>query len=102
MSIDSPYYPRYIHPDYARNLADSSEEEGGEGANFSEPCPDVYWFPIVSHRFADELVAECEHFGKWSDGSNTVRAFSIADFFPPKEIFWPHLRSWVESQHLGH
>ena len=95
-------HPRYIHPDYARNLADSSEEEGGKGPNFSEPCPDVYWFPIVSHRFADELVAECEHFGKWSDGSNTVRAFSIQASFPAKRAILPYLRSWVDSQHLGH
>jgi hypothetical protein len=33
---------------------------------------DVYWFPIVSERFADEFVEEMEHYGKWSDGSNMV------------------------------
>ena len=38
-----------------------------------QPCPDVFWFPIISDRFADELVAEMEAFGSWSDGTNKVR-----------------------------
>ena len=58
---------RYIHPDYWSSLE--------EGAAAEQPCPDVYWFPIVTHRFADELVDECESYGKWSDGSNKVRHF---------------------------
>lgn len=56
---------RYIHPNYSQSLQ--------ENANLTQPCPDVFWFPIVSERFADELVAEMEHFGKWSDGKNNVR-----------------------------
>ena len=55
---------RYIHEEYANMFV--------ENANFSQPCPDVYWFPIVTERFADELVAEMENYGKWSDGSNSV------------------------------
>ena len=58
---------RYIHPDYWSSLE--------EGAATEQPCPDVYWFSIVTHRFADELVDECESYGKWSDGSNKVRHF---------------------------
>ena len=56
---------RYLHSNYSQNV----EEE----ATFEQPCPDVYWFPIVSDRFADELVAEMEHYGRWSDGSNSVK-----------------------------
>ena len=55
---------RYIHENYSQSLE--------ENAVLQQPCPDVYWFPIVTERFADELVAEMEHFGKWSDGSNNV------------------------------
>lgn len=58
---------RYLHPNYSKSLADD--------AVLANPCPDVYWFPIVTERFADELVEEMEHFGKWSDGSNSVRGF---------------------------
>ena len=55
---------RYIHVNYSQGLE--------ENAILTQPCPDVYWFPIVTERFADELVAEVEHHGKWSDGSNKV------------------------------
>lgn len=39
---------------------------------FFQPCPDVFWFPMVTERFCDELVGEMENFGQWSDGTNTV------------------------------
>ena len=39
---------RYLHPNYSKSLE--------EGADLKQPCPDVYWFPIVTERFADELV----------------------------------------------
>ena len=58
---------RYIHPNYSQSLE--------ENANITMPCPDVYWFPIVTERFADELVAEMENHGTWSDGSNNVSFF---------------------------
>lgn len=35
-----------------------------------QPCPDVYWYPLISETFAKELVEEMEHYGKWSSGSN--------------------------------
>lgn len=40
--------------------------------NFFKPCPDVYWYPVFSERFCDELVAIMERFGQWSSGSNEV------------------------------
>jgi len=54
---------RYLHPNYSQSLEPNHEPE--------EPCPDVYWFPIMTERFCDEFVAEAENYGKWSDGSNT-------------------------------
>ena len=56
---------RYLHENYSLSLE--------EGFVPQQPCPDVFWFPIISDRFADELVAEMEAFGAWSDGTNKVR-----------------------------
>ena len=55
---------RYLHENYSLSLE--------EGFVPQQPCPDVFWFPIISDRFADELVAEMEAFGAWSDGTNKV------------------------------
>lgn len=38
-----------------------------------QPCPDVYWMPIVSPRFCKDLIEIMEAFGKWSDGTNKVK-----------------------------
>ncbi|XP_045509441.1 procollagen-lysine,2-oxoglutarate 5-dioxygenase isoform X2 [Colias croceus] len=53
---------RYISPDYWRNFDD--------GKQHSMPCPDVYWFPLVTERFCAEWIDIMEAYGKWSDGSN--------------------------------
>lgn len=62
---------RYLHENYSKVL--SGEHE------IQQPCPDVFWFPVVSEKFCSHLISEMEHFGKWSDGSNRV---SISLFFP--------------------
>uniref|UniRef100_A0A7N6FK97 procollagen-lysine 5-dioxygenase n=1 Tax=Anabas testudineus TaxID=64144 RepID=A0A7N6FK97_ANATE len=36
----------------------------------SQPCPDVYWFPVFSEKACDELVEEMEHYGSWSGGKH--------------------------------
>lgn len=54
---------RYIHPEYKALLQPN--------VTFSQPCPDVYWFPIVTEVFCEELIAIMENFGKWSDGSSS-------------------------------
>lgn len=51
-----------------------------DSISHTQPCPDVFWFPILTERFCDELVAEMEHFGQWSDGSNSVRCSSFVFF----------------------
>ncbi|XP_052126964.1 procollagen-lysine,2-oxoglutarate 5-dioxygenase 1 [Frankliniella occidentalis] len=53
---------RYIHQDYANALDPQSTP--------LQPCPDVYWFPVVTPRFCQELIDIMENFGRWSDGSN--------------------------------
>ncbi|XP_059152546.1 procollagen-lysine,2-oxoglutarate 5-dioxygenase 1-like isoform X2 [Physella acuta] len=53
---------RYIHSNYSKSLATDAVIE--------MPCPDVYWFPIVTDTFCDEFVAEFENFGQWSGGKN--------------------------------
>jgi len=55
---------RYLHPSYSQSLP--------EGAVIKSPCSNVFWFPIVSERFADDLVEVMEASAKWSDGSNIV------------------------------
>ncbi|GFO01098.1 procollagen-lysine,2-oxoglutarate 5-dioxygenase 2, partial [Plakobranchus ocellatus] len=56
---------RYIHKDYEKSLE--------PGAKIEEPCPDVFWFPVVTDTFCDEFVAEFENYGEWSGGKNDVR-----------------------------
>lgn len=53
---------KYIHPEY--------EQYTEPEASTKQPCPDVYWVPVVSRAFAKHLIDECEHFGKWSDGGH--------------------------------
>ena len=53
---------RYLHPDYFHTLKRDSLVE--------EPCPGVYWMPIVSDTFCREFVREMDAFGKWSSGSH--------------------------------
>ncbi|XP_065349170.1 multifunctional procollagen lysine hydroxylase and glycosyltransferase LH3 isoform X2 [Cloeon dipterum] len=54
---------RYIHPNYTACFNPNHTN--------LQPCPDVYWFPIVTPRYCDELVAEMENFGQWSEGKNS-------------------------------
>ncbi|GAB6033651.1 hypothetical protein CHUAL_013714 [Chamberlinius hualienensis] len=56
---------RYIHENFSKNL--------DPNIPLPTPCPDVYWFPVVTPRYCQELIGIMENFGKWSDGSNSVR-----------------------------
>jgi len=53
---------RYLHANWSKSLEPNS--------TLIQPCPDVYWFPVLTPRYCREHVAEVENFGKWSDGSN--------------------------------
>ncbi|XP_060516799.1 procollagen-lysine,2-oxoglutarate 5-dioxygenase isoform X2 [Cylas formicarius] len=52
----------YIHPDYPENLNPEKENK--------QPCPDVYWFPVVTEKFTRSLINMMENYGKWSSGKN--------------------------------
>lgn len=54
---------KYIHEDYYK-VRDSSFKD------ITQPCPDVFWFPVVTSKFCDDYVEEMEHFGRWSQGGH--------------------------------
>lgn len=54
---------KYIHKNYTKQLA--------ANYTYNQPCPDVFWFQIVTDQFCDDLIAIMENYGKWSDGSNS-------------------------------
>lgn len=49
---------KYIHPEF-KNMD-----------FISEPCKDVYLFPIFTKVFCDELMKYCNELNEWSDGKN--------------------------------
>lgn len=53
---------RYIHQEYAENFNPDKKPD--------QPCPDVYWFPVVTAKFCKHLIEVMEAFGQWSNGSN--------------------------------
>ncbi|XP_013189452.1 procollagen-lysine,2-oxoglutarate 5-dioxygenase isoform X2 [Amyelois transitella] len=53
---------RYLNENYSKNFE--------TGREHLMPCPDVYWFPMMSPRFCQEWIDVMENYGKWSDGSN--------------------------------
>ncbi|XP_065190201.1 multifunctional procollagen lysine hydroxylase and glycosyltransferase LH3-like [Sycon ciliatum] len=58
----------YLHPNYSRNLNTSIP--------LNEPCPDVYWYPLVTEKLAREMIEEVEHLGEWSGGSHEDKRIS--------------------------
>jgi len=54
---------KYIHPDYLKNMNNLS-------SICEEPCKDVFWFPIFTKLFCDELIQYCNDLNEWSDGKN--------------------------------
>jgi len=84
---------RYLHVNYSQSL-----EEGNKP---QQPCPDVYWFPMFTERFCDEFVGEAEHFGKWSDGSNTDnRLDSGYEAVPTRDIHMNQIEYHTEWMYI--
>ncbi|CAG9771224.1 unnamed protein product [Ceutorhynchus assimilis] len=52
----------YIRPDYPETFNPDKKP--------LQPCPDVYWLPIVTKKFCKSLISMMESFGKWSSGRN--------------------------------
>lgn len=53
---------RYIHDNYTKNFDPNN--------TIAQPCPDVYWFPLMKPRFCKEFIEIMEAYGEWSDGTN--------------------------------
>nr|XP_023700716.1 procollagen-lysine,2-oxoglutarate 5-dioxygenase 3-like isoform X2 [Paramormyrops kingsleyae] len=60
--FDNPmdWEEKYIHENYSKIL-----EDGSNIVEESQPCPDVYWFPVFSDKMCDDLVANMESFSQW-------------------------------------
>lgn len=54
----------YIHENYSKVLEKDYAIE--------EPCPDVYWFPVVTPLYCRQMIEIMENYGKWSEGKNQV------------------------------
>ena len=63
---------KYLHPEYQQALHPDVPVQ--------QPCPDVYWFPLFTPAFCDDLVQEMEQFGRWSSGKNQVTSSSCSCF----------------------
>ncbi|XP_068205814.1 procollagen-lysine,2-oxoglutarate 5-dioxygenase 2-like isoform X3 [Palaemon carinicauda] len=53
---------RYLHTNYSNAVSPNTTLEA--------PCPDVFWFPLFTERYAKEMIETFEHYGTWSDGSH--------------------------------
>lgn len=53
-----------------------------------QPCPDVYWFPLLSDQMCDELVEEMELYGQWSGGRHEVRGAGAGRGGPRVKQVW--------------
>lgn len=53
---------RYIHENYSKVLDPDFKVD--------MPCPDVYWFPVVTEIFCQHMIEIMENFGQWSSGKN--------------------------------
>lgn len=82
---------RYLHEEYYNSFL--------EGQKPLMPCPDVYWFPLMSKRFCKEWIEIMEAFGQWSDGSNSdKRLESGYEAVPTRDIHMNQVgldRQWL-------
>jgi len=86
---------RYIHPDYMKNFNTEIIP--------AQPCPDVFWFPILTEQFCEEFIEIMENFGQWSDGSNNdTRLRTGYEAVPTRDIHMNQVgleKHWLEFIH---
>ena len=63
-SLSQDWKARYLHPDYQQSLEPN--------ATIAQPCPDVYWFPMVSQEFTESLINVMETHNEWSGAAHKV------------------------------
>ncbi|XP_050425318.1 procollagen-lysine,2-oxoglutarate 5-dioxygenase isoform X2 [Adelges cooleyi] len=83
---------RYIHPEYMENFNPDKDP--------AQPCPDVFWFPIVTEKFCTEFIDIMENFGQWSDGTNNdTRLRTGYEAVPTRDIHMNQIgldKHWLE------
>ncbi|CAH8460793.1 unnamed protein product [Dicrocoelium dendriticum] len=86
---------QYVHPEYSRLLDPNVGME-----DILQPCPDVFWFPLVSEKFSAQLINESESANMWSDGSNQdPRLEGGYENVPTRDI---HMRQLEWEEHWLH
>lgn len=73
------WHRKYIHENYSDNLLADTK--------IAQPCPDVYWFPLVSTVYCQHLI------GEWRSVSVTV--FNIVSFCRNNGKLW-RMVEWTE------
>lgn len=65
--FDNPYTweKKYLSPEYYRVLHNVSV------VDVEQPCPDVFWLPLVSSKFCQDMIEEMENNGEWSHGAHS-------------------------------
>ncbi|KAI0987467.1 hypothetical protein GJ496_005508 [Pomphorhynchus laevis] len=85
-TFDNPtlWKKRYLHPQFIKFFDESQnlpqqkwietymKNEDVDSSQFyiREPCPDVFWFPLFSEKFAVEMINTCEASNMWSLGKH--------------------------------
>ncbi|CAH8661573.1 unnamed protein product [Schistosoma margrebowiei] len=86
---------KYIHPQYF-NFAKPEVTM----TDIAQPCPDVFWFPLVSETFCKHLIEEVENYGQWSTGDNyDPRLEGGYENVPTRDI---HMRQIGWEEHWLH
>ncbi|XP_074654801.1 procollagen-lysine,2-oxoglutarate 5-dioxygenase 1-like [Tubulanus polymorphus] len=87
---------KYIHSEHLNSLKDDYVPK--------QPCPDVYWFPVVTAKYCWDLIDEMENFGKWSGGKNEdTRLATGYENVPTVDIHMNQIsydRHWLEFLRL--
>ncbi|CAH8872001.1 unnamed protein product [Trichobilharzia szidati] len=69
-------------------------------ADVEQPCPDVFWFPLLTETFCKQLIEEMENFGEWSNGDNhDPRLEGGYENVPTRDI---HMRQVDWEEHWQH
>jgi len=55
---------KYLNSEFGKVLHETPLQE------IAQPCPDVYWLPLMSPFFCRDLIEEMENFGQWSGGKH--------------------------------
>ncbi|KAH8866937.1 Multifunctional procollagen lysine hydroxylase and glycosyltransferase LH3 [Schistosoma japonicum] len=95
--MDNPqdWEEKYIHPQYFNTAKPEVMM-----TDVAQPCPDVFWFPLLSETFCKHLIEEVENYGQWSNGDNyDPRLEGGYENVPTRDI---HMRQIGWEEHWLH